>query len=414
MPLSDSNNPKDQDSFDGNLSSAFDDWMHDITPEKGFQGLGDGGSLSDVQESNEELVEGQSALDTEEEAHHEELDESPSFGEERHDESLKSMDDSFFSMSLDGDGDLPQAFAGGEDSSLSDILDVAEEPMSTQSFGLSLLEAGFDMEPEPPPEPGKTIRFAAQIATPMGEFLASQTSLQSLDIFEGGDADGMDGSSSLQSSIINDEEDDDESFVSATLEEEDEETKIKRQMMYALGGVGLFALIGLGFKKIANAFSKNDEPEVGLDITNAADVADAAANVNDVATLAVANDGGSSVAAMAVEANNQAAFHASASASESQIGAGAFGFAGNQGAATGAQGMSAAQTQVLQSMAVNAASNAASSAATASSAIATTAATAAGVGVAAGAAASVATLATVVSAVLSFCSPTACILRLLC
>ena len=297
----------------------------------------------------------------------------------------------------DGDnGDNMNANKGMEDSIAS--WNTHESHNDNDEYNVSLGSSSS--------EPRKTIRFASQIATPMegcSGFLDAagiQNSTHSIDIFndEGGNTSrlNLDGSGSTQSSLHDEDDDEDSSFASAVSEEEDEETKIKRKMVYALGGLGVFALIGFGLKKLMNAFSKNDDIEGGADITNVADATDAATNINDVASLGVGGgDGGSSAAtAAATEAANEAAFHASAS--QSQNGFGAFGMAGNQGGA----GMSAAQTQVLQSMAVNAATNAASSAASASSALASTAAAAAGAGAAAAAGAgavTVATFSTVVS-----------------
>ena len=273
------------------------------------------------------------------------------------------------------------------------------------------------------PHHQKTIRFAPQIATPMGEdsastshhmmmMMKSETSLQSLDVFDTGqlglgggshhtDGSGSSGNHNSGLSSYNDEDEDDNSFVSAVSEEDDPDKKIKRQMLFALGGVGLFALVGYGFKKIMNAFSKDDtDLDAGADFAhNAVDVADAAANANDVAGIAIGGDGGASSTAaasttLATEATNGAAtFHASASASQSQIGfGGGFGMAGNT-----TSGLSPAQTQVLQQMAVSAANNAASSAASASTTLASAATAAAGAGAAVASAATISTIATVVS-----------------
>ena len=322
-----------------------------------------------------------------------------------------------------------------------------EKPSSTASLGLDMLGVADDdvddganhdnqkMIEMQEPERMKTIRFAPQIATDMeggsdlghmggqggrgGGFgpstlLAanqglSEGSLHSLDIFSGGNKHSnhsismFDGSGSMTQSSYNDEDDDDDTFASAGSEEDDPDKKIKRQMVFALGGVGLMALVGFGFKKIMNAFSKNEDVDGGADVTNAVDAADAAANINDAATLAASGggDGGTSSAAAAAaaqEATNQAAFHASAS--QSQVGVGAFGFGGAETAAT--QGLSAAQTQVLQGMAVNAATNAATSAASASTALASTAATAAGVATAGALGAGAAAAATLTTAVSFF------------
>ena len=238
----------------------------------------------------------------------------------------------------------------------------------------------------------KKIRFAPTLATNIED--VDNSSLNTLDVFD--DNLDQDGSSSHLSSFA--DEDDEESIASEE-SKESQEGNIKRQMLYALGGVGLFAFVGFAFKKIMNRLSNDQDLDAGADVTNVADVADAASNINDVATLAAGGDGGSSAAASAAtEAANQAAFHASAS--QSQSGFVAFGTAaGNQGATAT---MTAAQTQVLQSMAVSAASNAASSAASASTALSTAAATAAGVGAGAAvtSAASISTIATIVSCLL--------------
>jgi hypothetical protein len=253
---------------------------------------------------------------------------------------------------------------------------------SRESFGISMLDQDFQ-SPRKEPEHKKTT-FANIIATPFGEqddFLASESSLQTLDIFRDESSNKPPSSKSMLGDSSgdmkdDDDDDDDDSFGSA-IDEDDDDKKIRRQMLYAIGGVGLFALMGFAGKNLLKLFDKTvkDTQDVdgGMDMTN---VADQAVNVNDLAT-AVAGDGGSTYTSAAASATqNTTAFQASASASQSQMSmTGGFGM--NPGAATSGNTMSAAQSQVMQTMAVNAASNAASSAATAASGLASAASAAA-------------------------------------
>jgi hypothetical protein len=267
---------------------------------------------------------------------------------------------------------------------------------SRESFGItSKLLGNFEEDPGCK----KTISFADKIATLMGEdvLLGSESSLQTLDIFE----DETKATTMIDTSV---DVGDQDSFDIAIDEDEDEEDKkMRRQLMYAVGGVGFFALMGFAAKNLLKIFDKtvNDNQDIdgGMDISNAAD---GLTHANDLATV-VAGDGGSS-ATSAASATHAA--EASASSSQSQVGT-AGGLGMNPGATGGQAGggqMSAAQTQVVQNMAVNAASNAASSAASLSSAIASAAAAAAGTAAGAtAAAATVATVATVVSRDLESC-----------
>jgi hypothetical protein len=257
---------------------------------------------------------------------------------------------------------------------------------SRESFGISKLLGNFEEDPGCK----KTISFADKIATPMGEdvLLGSESSLQTLDIF---------GDETKATTMMDSSGDvgDQDSF-GVVIDEDEEDKNIRRQLMYAVGGVGCFALMGFAAKNLLKLFDKtvNDNQDIdgGMDISNAAD---GLTNTSDLAT-AVAGDGGSS-ATSAASATHAA--EASASASQSQVGtAGGLGMnPGGTGGQAGGGQMSAAQTQVVQNMAVNAASNAASSAASASSAIASAAASAAGT--TAGATATAATVATVATAV---------------
>ena len=242
----------------------------------------------------------------------------------------------------------------------------------------------------------KTIKFAEVIATPLGpatteglhdsgnNWTDSNSSLTSLDIF--GDKPGS--AKSLGS--VPEDESDKESSVDA---EKEKEKQIKKQMAWSAATMGGLAFFGWAAQKIMSRMSQNDDIDGGMDITNGVD---AMTNANDVAALASGGDGGATQAlAMqaTTDAATQASFHASASASQSQLGIGLAGVGNNAGATSG---MSAAQVNVMQTMAVNAASNAASSATAASSAISTAAAGAAGATAAAGTVATTTTIATAV------------------
>ena len=240
----------------------------------------------------------------------------------------------------------------------------------------------------------KTIRFADH-TTVIGESYdgPGEQSLTFLDVYGQSDNDtpqnsvGMDGIAmgnesaesleSIQISDQNDGEDDDASFFSACSGEgsDDEETRIKRQLLWAVGGIGAMAFLGWAGKKIMNRLFNNDED---VDVGGAVIThrADDALTANDVATAAMHGDGGTTAAttgsAAAVVGDGgttattlgttffagysgsatAATFNASASQSQSQIG---FAYVGGQGKA--ATSMSTAHTQVMQNMALNAANN---------------------------------------------------------
>jgi hypothetical protein len=231
----------------------------------------------------------------------------------------------------------------------------------------------------------KTISFAVKLATQMEEdfLLGSENSLQPDDIFRDEtmmDSSGEDvGDQDSFGTAIDEEEED---------EEEDEDKQIRRELLYAVGGVGFLALMGFAAKNLLKLFGKrfSDDQDIdgGMDISNAAD---GMSNANDVVT-AVPGDGGSSPTSAA------SATHATNASTSAPTGGLGMNPGGAGGQAVGAQ-MSAVQTQVVQNMAVSAASNAASSAASLSSAMAS----AVVVGSAAGAAATIATVTTVASVV---------------
>jgi hypothetical protein len=305
------------------------------------------------------------------------------------------------------------------------LADVPEKPQSLQLKGLMMsdpflnsgatlggssgsleLQDAFTSRTPPKKEYKKTIRFADTVALPM---TMSESSIETLDVFmEGASSHSKPPSSqslgdfAAGDSDDDDDDDDDQSFATAIDEEEDQDKKIKRQMLFAIGSVGLMGLMGWGAKNLLRVFDKSVRTESdidgGMDITNAAD---GIANVNDIATaVASGGDGGTSIAATTA-AQSSVADAAALHASQSQSFGAGLGFNPGGGGGAGAQ-MSSAQTQVLQSMAVNAASNAASSAASMSTAMASTAAAAAAGVAAAGTAATVTSIATVVST--NFCA----------
>lgn len=128
------------------------------------------------------------------------------------------------------------------------------------------------------------------------------------------------------STSLGDFADYDGSFASAVDSVEEEEKKIRRQLLYAVGGVGFFALFGFAMNNILKAFDKaasNDDIDGGMDITN---VTDQLSSANDIAS-AVAGDGGSSYSTAASAAQGtadiaNAFFNASVSACQSQLGVG--------------------------------------------------------------------------------------------
>jgi hypothetical protein len=312
------------------------------------------------------------------------------------------------------------------------LTDLPEKPQSLQSQGLMMsdpflnsgaitlggssgsleLQDAFTAQTPPKKVYKKTIRFADTVALPMA---MSESSLETLDVFmQGASSHSKPPSSQSLGDFAagdsddddDDDDDDDQSFATAIDEEDDQDKKIKRQMLFAIGGVGLLGLLGWGAQNLLRVFDRtvrtDSDIDGGMDITNAVD---GIANVNDIATaVASGGDGGTSIAATTAAQSSMtdaAALHASSTASQSQSFGAGFGFNPGGGGGAGAQ-MSAAQTQVLQSMAVNAASNAASSAASMSTAMASTAAAAAAGAAAAGTAATITTIATVVST--TFCA----------
>jgi hypothetical protein len=260
-----------------------------------------------------------------------------------------------------------------------------------ESFDISMLKV-----PTKEPEHKKTITFANIIATPFGAqagFLVSESSLETLDIFRDESFYKQPSSKNIlgdSSDDMGDDSNDDDSFDSV-IDEDDEDKKIRQQILYAAGGMGVMAFMGFAGKKLLKMFDKtgNDTQDVGggVDMTN---VADQAANVNDLAT-AMAGDGGSS-------------YTSAASTSQSSMSTtGGFGMnpGGGAGQAANANALSAAQSQVMQTMAVNAASNAATSAATAASGLATVASAAAAAAAGTAVATAVATVSTIATVVRS-------------
>ena len=102
--------------------------------------------------------------------------------------------------------------------------------------------------------------------------------------------------------------------------EEEQEKQIKRSILYAIGGVGLFAVLGMGFKKLLSCLGggENEHEEAGAEL--AVDAVDDA--------MAVSAQVGS-------DAATQASLHASHSSNI--VAASAVGGQGNAGAAGAAQ-----------------------------------------------------------------------------
>jgi hypothetical protein len=222
--------------------------------------------------------------------------------------------------------------------------------------------------------------------------------LSTLDIFRDESSNELPSANSTLGDSSSDIGEDDDDSLGYAIDEDEEDKNIRRQVLYAVGGVGIFALMGFAGKKLLNLFSSTakDTQDVagGMDMTNVADQA-----------ATVAGDGGSTYTSSATAATqNTTAFQASASASQSQMSmTGGFGMNPFGGAGQVASGntMSAAHTQVMQAMAVNAASNAASSATAAASGFASAASAAAAVAGGTAVATTVATASTIAAVVRS-------------
>jgi hypothetical protein len=176
------------------------------------------------------------------------------------------------------------------------------------------------------------------------------------------------------------EEDDDQ-----VDKEAEEENKTKRRFLYMAATMGFIALVGWSAQRFKSMFNRTTEVEA----EDVANTAEGVTNIQDVASaVASSGDGGTSAAGVAAQSSAELAFDSSFTAQQSQQGM-AVGYAVQPG------GMSAAHTQVLHSMAVQAASSAAHSAASMSTAMASTVVV--GATAAAASAVTVTTVASVVS-----------------
>jgi hypothetical protein len=263
-----------------------------------------------------------------------------------------------------------------------DAEDSNNKDDSEESFGISMLEQDFQSSKKTP-EHKRTTTFANIIATTIEakfDFLVPQSSLQTLDIFRDESSNETPSSSkSMLGDSSSDMGDDDDDSIFSAIDEDEDDKKIRRQVLHAFGGVAFFTLMTFAGNKLLTLFGRTvkdtQDADGGMDMTNVVDQA-----------AAVSRDGGSTHTSSATAATqNATALQASASASQSQTSMpGGFGMNPFGGAGQAASGntMSAAHSQVMQIMAVNAASNAASSAATVASGFASAAAVAAGTAVA--------------------------------
>jgi hypothetical protein len=146
--------------------------------------------------------------------------------------------------------------------------------MNDASFGASFLHTPMPvstLQLQQPVEYPKSIRFAEQIATPMGDSGRNHnglindasgdfdSSIQTLDIFDEGRpstaaALGPSSSAGSLESSFNDENDDD-SYMSA-VDEDEQDKKIRRQLLYAIGGAGMMGLMGWAGKHVLKFFDK--------------------------------------------------------------------------------------------------------------------------------------------------------------
>ena len=189
----------------------------------------------------------------------------------------------------------------------------------------------------------KTIRFADQIETTIGEDndnnntnnnnnntrppLTSDASLHLSTLF-GGEASSRNLDTSTNNNTIDGEEKKQEEGREGKDEEEEErdpekeaEDAIKQNLMWTVGGMGVFALVSFVVKKIISCFSKaRGDTDVGGDVANV--TTDAVSNANDAMGLVVGGggDGGASaVSSATAQAAAEASFHASTNLTQSQM-----------------------------------------------------------------------------------------------
>ena len=195
----------------------------------------------------------------------------------------------------------------------------------------------------------KSIRFAEVVSQPIedqdgNDDDKSEISLSTYDVFHDRRYSADGGSSKDQSASTTEATDDDTSDVgsddhseSSEDPEKEKEKELKRGMLYAAFGAGLFAFVGWGFKKLFN--NNNDTVEAAMNVgqegaghateaalSNAVDVADAAREIADVA--------------QAVQSTSDimnASMSSSMTTSQSNFAFAGVGGAGNNAAASAAQ-----------------------------------------------------------------------------
>jgi hypothetical protein len=195
-----------------------------------------------------------------------------------------------------------------------------------QSMGLSILEGSHLTSAlrQPSRTPGKTIRFAGIIATDMeapsstpdhrdiidmmeSSFVDEQPNStkrwNSFDIYEqeratpfGNNSAPLASQPSFEASLDINNDFEDESRMSE--EPEDEQQTVSRQMLYAVGGAGAFALLGWAARKVLQMFAneEQDDHNVGGDAWGNTAGGNHATTISDTSqALLVSKDGGSTL-----------------------------------------------------------------------------------------------------------------------
>ena len=143
----------------------------------------------------------------------------------------------------------------------------------------------------------------------------SDASIDMLDIFD----EGVGSSSKLSST---DDDDDDDSDMESVDSQEEQEKEIRKKIAFAVGGVAIMGLLGMGAKKIMSKLAGGNATEDAAQVGT-----EAAADAVDDATAVAVH--------LSADAATQASFNASAS--QSSFGFVAVGAGNNQAAMSGAQ-----------------------------------------------------------------------------
>jgi len=280
--------------------------------------------------------------------------------------------DDFFSIDTD---DIDLLSSRDDRTPLGESLDflAADDSLpSLHSFGYPIASDHKTMINNT--EGHRGVSFSDSVMIPDDEHEINENSMTMENLFGSSSIDFQDDATSTSSD--------------SNVSEEDEDTRIKKQLMFAAGGMGMMALVGWGVQKLKSIFEKNkqeDNMEGGGDLlSNLTETNMPATGDGGASAVSGGSSGSSSATAIASKAYVEAMSASVAQASESQLLAGA-GFAlgyshwMEHAHVTGTMplpALSSYRIQVMQSMAVSAAGNVTSGAAITSTAVAGVAASA--------------------------------------